>query len=44
MEVVYCNDAYNFYFAIIFSLKIHEFAFSFYTMRVIFNMYETNLI
>ena len=27
-----------------FPLKIHEFAFSFCTIRVIFNMYETNLI
>ena len=45
MEVVYYNDSYTFcHFAIIFPLKIHEFAFSFCTIRVIFNMYETNLI
>jgi len=45
MEVVYYKGAYTFcHVAIIFSLKIHEFGFSFYKMRVIFNIYETNLI
>jgi hypothetical protein len=41
MEDVYYNDAYTFcHVAIIFSLKIYEFSFSFYTIRVIFNIYE----